>query len=554
MTKVVVEGFAGVKPVIEESLLQDHEASSAQNLRIQGGKITSLKTDLSVRAKTVAGTLKSFYEYVSASGNFFEWASDVDCVTSQIGADAYNRRIFTGDTHPKVTYTAIATSGSAPYPVASYLLGTPPPGYVAGTYPYGQAITLAVTGTPDDPLDIAETRFYIACSVDIFGAEGPPNLVSASVDVKPGEVVNATIPAKPVGNYNITGWNLYRTATGSTATDFQFVKSGTTWSAATADSVPTEDLGEVITTENYNLPDPGMVGITAMPGAFLAGFKDNIVYFSEPGFPHAWPISYQINTKYDIVGIKVVGQNMLLVTTKENPYIISGTDPNSMSLSELDDVAQACVSKRSMCDVGSGVVYASPDGLMLITTGGTSMLTEGIFSQDQWQALVPSSMSVYAWERLALVFYDLGTGVKGGFIISPQQPQAGVVWLDTYADGGYSDPLTDTLYLSIDGYIVKWTKGTTYRTGTWASKQFERPHPMSLSTGRAWGNSTGALTLDLADENEDAIFSTVVRDELPFRLSGGQKTRGLKATLTLTGGKDLHRLELAESMKELRGR
>lgn len=547
---ILTEGFRGARPIVDDGLLEDNEATLAQDVKIQGGKLTSMKTDTSVRAKLVTGTLKSLYKYTT--GDFFEWNKDVDVVTTQIGNDSYDRRIFTGDTNPKVTYNSIATSGPGPYPAASYLLGTPPPGYIVTTYPNGVACTCAVAGTATDPSDVPETRYYVATSVDIFGAEGPPNLVSNSVEWRPGQTVNVTMPAIPSGSYNITGWRLYRTSTGTSGTDFQYVKAGTSWGAVTNDAVATESLGEVLSTENYDLPHASMYGITAMPGSFLAGHYKNILFFSEPGYPHAWPVGYQLNTKTDIVGIKVVGQNMLLVTTTEKPYICVGTDPNSMSLSELDDVLQACASKRSMADIGPGVVYASPDGLMLISTGGSRLLTEGIFTRDQWQAMLPSSMACYHWEGLCLVFYNTGV-VSGGFIINPMQPEAGIVTLTDHIDGAWYEAVSDKLYVSIGGYIKEWATGSTYRTGYWTSKELEFIHPQRFSCGKIWGNDTGTLRLTLADDEGTAVDTRLVSGEKPFRVVGGRTHRGLTLGLTLTGGKDVHRLALAETMRELRG-
>jgi len=551
MAKTQIDGFRGERPVIEPGTLGDSDASSAIDVRIQGNTLGSLKTDSLVAAKTVAGTLKSLYKYVT--GDWFEWDKDVDVVTTQIGNDSYDRRIFTGDTNPKITYNTIATSGAAPYPSASYLLGVPPPGYVAGSWPYGQAVTGSVTGTADDPDDLVDSRYYVVTSVDVFGAEGPPSIVSDMFEWQPGQTMTVHIPVAVTGNYNITAWRLYRTSTGSASTDFQYVATGTTWDVDVVDDVLPENLAEVLTTEDYNLPHASMIGITAMPGEYLVGHYKNILFFSEPGFPHAWPIGYQLNTKTDIVGVKVIGQNMLLVTTTEKPYIAVGTDPASMSLSALDDVLQACVAKRSMVDVGPGVVYASPDGLMLISTGGSKMLTDGIFSREQWQAMLPSSMTCHLWEGLCLVYWDLGTGTKAGFIINPGMPEAGIVRLSDHVDGSWFSELTDELYVSVGGSIKIFTGGSTYRTGTWVSKEFEFMQPKRLSCGRAWTNTTGALTVELQEGDGTALFSRVVYDEKPFRLQGGQKRRDARIKISLTGGKNIHRLELAETVADLRG-
>ena len=102
--------------------------------------------------------------------------------------------------------------------------------------------------------------------------------------------------------------------------------------------------------------------------------------------------------------------------------------------------------------------------------------------------------------------------------------------------------------------IIKIFAGaSTYRAGTWTSKEFEFPTPARMSCGRAWTNTTGSLSVALTEGNGDAIYSRTVTDERPFRLQGGQKYRSQTVTLTLNSGKVIHRLELAKTVRELRG-
>jgi hypothetical protein len=311
MAAFELKGFRGERPIVDDGDLNENEASYALDLKIEGGKLVCMREPLSRHTQTVSGSIQSFARYIDG---WFEWNVEVDVSPSQVGGDTYDRRIFTGDGAPKVTYNAIAVDGlGGPYPSDAYLLGVPPPGYVDPTYRSGQAASIALVGTATTPSDPAETRFYVLTSIDVFGAEGPPTPISNSVDWRDGQSVDVTIPAAPVGDYNITGWRMYRTATGTDGTDFQYVKDGTSWSTTVNDAVATEALGEVLSTEFYALPNANMVGIEPMPNGYLAGFNENTVYFSEPGYPHAWPISYQQNTKAPIVGLKAMGNNMLLV-------------------------------------------------------------------------------------------------------------------------------------------------------------------------------------------------------------------------------------------------
>jgi len=548
MSLLNVANFLGRRPAIADGILEDNHSTTCLNCRIEGGEIKPLKTSLQVQAKTTAGTLASIY-YYRPSDIWLEWENDVDCVSAQIGADAYDRVIYTGDGAPKMTYNSIITAGGTPYPGSSFLLGVPPPGYVSPGTLEGIAPSLVVTGTPTDPDDLVDTRFYVVTCVDGVGAEGLPSPVGGSVEVAPGQGVDVTIPAIPTGNYDIDSYRVYRTSTGSTSTEFQYVGGGTNFGGTYADAIDPEDLGEVLPSEIYDLPSSSMIGITALAGGYMAGHFDNVLAFSVPAAPHAWPVQYQLNTKTDIVGIAPLDDNTLMVVTKDRPYIASGVDPSSMVLTELP-LMQAGVSKDSIADIGTGVVYASPDGLVYTTKGGTSLITQGIFTREQWQALTPSGMKGYMWEGMYICFHSGNTG----FIVNPNAPQAGIVDLDDYYTGAFHDPLDDALYV-IDGANIKqFDAGATYRNFTWKSKVIEPAHPSGLGVCLLLGDSTDKFDVSVYADGE--LRETHTRTEgTPFRFSGGYRARKFQLEVSSrsdgTGGA-LHIMRAGTTMKDLR--
>ena len=56
----------------------------------------------------------------------------------------------------------------------------------------------------------------------------------------------------------------------------------------------------------------------------------NVYVFLNLSVPHAWPTSYRTAIEDNIVGMKAVG-NGLIVTTEGSPYLVAGSDPASMS-------------------------------------------------------------------------------------------------------------------------------------------------------------------------------------------------------------------------------
>jgi len=553
MADIDITEFRGRRPKLTDALREPNEATVATNLRLEAGGIKPLRTATTVQAKTVAGTLASIYKY--SSGDFLEWEADVDVVPANTGEDQYDRVIFTGDGAPKVSYNTIITSGAAPYPVDEYLLGVPPPGYVVSTYPLGVKATVATNGAATDANSTPEYRYYVITSVDVFGAEGPPCPVSSEVTWRDGQTVDVTIPAAPAGDYNIVGWRMYRTSTGTDGTDFQYVQDGTTFGAVSNDAVATKNLAEVLPTEIYDLPSADMIGITALPNGYLAGFYENTLYFSEPGNPHAWPVDYRLSTKEFIVGIEVLNDNAMAVLTRGHPYVCYGTDPSSMSLDELD-ARQACVSKRSITRTDAGVVYASPDGLVLISSSGVNVITESVFTREQWQAMDPTTVDGYYWEGVYLFFYNDGV-TPAGMAISPRQPEGGIVDYSAYATAGYNSLTEDKLYLVIGGNIVQWdSHATVTYDWTWQSKVFRPLSPFLPSVARLFANEgTTSYTWDTILDGS-SVGTSAETDDGPFRLPGGQMGRTFQFSLDTTAADPdniLYGLRVGQNMTDMRG-
>src|SRR5690606_34692053 len=112
---------------------------------------------------------------------------------------------------------------------------------------------------------------------------------------------------------------------------------------------------------------------------------DNVLCFSEPGYPHAWPEEYRKALDYDIVGLEVYG-NTLYVMTKGKPYIVIGVHPLQMSARRVE-TGQACIDKRSIVNTGDRILYCSPEGLI---SAGTSFVnvTDKHYTKEQWLELI----------------------------------------------------------------------------------------------------------------------------------------------------------------------
>jgi hypothetical protein len=253
-----------------------------------------------------------------------------------------------------------------------------------------------------------------------------------------------------------------------------------------------------------------------MTNGVMAGFVDNFVAFCDPYHPYAWPLSYQISLKFDIVGLGVFGQS-LFVGTNGNPSIISGADSASMSEQMLDD-SQACVSARSIVSATGGVLYASPDGVCFASSNGVEVITTALFAREDWQSLTPSSIRAVMHEG---VYYFTYTGSGGGcFAIDTIAKKLGR--LDLAATALFADSLTDAVFY-VSGTSVKRAFSSGRRTGLWKSSKIVAPAQAPLAWLQVDGDQSVGSPATVRWYGDGALCHTAtVTSIAPQRLPPGR--------------------------------
>ena len=336
---------------------------------------------------------------------------------------------------------------------------------------------------------------YVYTFVSSYGEEGPPSAASTVITTDDNATITvsnlSTAGAKSNNNFGSGAGTkrIYRSNTGSNTTAFQFVAEVAMATTSYDDTSNNDELAEVIPSyywvappdDDTNVyPDGPMKGLTALPNGIMAGFTGKRICFSEPFLPHAWPTSYRTAIEDNIVGMKAVG-NGLIVTTEGSPYLVAGSDPASMSAIKIEST-QACLSKTSMVDMGQYVIYAGAEGLVAAAGTDVQIITEGLISPDQWQSTYyPSTINATLWKGRYLGFYNTGSGF-GGFIFDPRGGKNALTELTASAliRGTFTDPDDGNAYLIIANQIKKFQGGTTDQTYTWKSKDFVPPKPTSM--------------------------------------------------------------------------
>ena len=487
---ISLDSFRGMKPRVDEHLLEANMASLARNCNLLNGSLRPWKNQLLDTTLAQTSLIKTIHYYLSAY--WLEFSATVNLQSGPIAGDTTNRFYFTGNGIPKKSNQAEATTGSPPYPVNFYPMGAPQAAHAA--------IAALGAGGTGDPRDIA----YVWTVVTSWGEEGPPADVSNTVAAMQGQQVDLTditiewaaskyyesgmwiAPTTPNGyvykcvTAGTSGageptWGttidadtsdntavfrcydddilfgsgaikrIYRIVTGDTFGQYTFIGSvamGTTIYSDT--KTDTQIAGAaILPSSGWIQPPDTMTGLTSI-GRFFAGFVGKDLFFSEPNYPHAWPYAYSFPVDFPIVGLGSIG-NTLVVGTEENAFIIQGTHPSVMTPVKLPE-SHPCVSARGIVSFPEGVAFPSNDGLYFIAGATGQVITKGSYATEDWKKLHPETWHASRHDGRYFAFYDDGAGDKGGIIIDLQGE---VTTLDFYATAAYVDPKTDTLYYNL---------------------------------------------------------------------------------------------------------
>lgn len=495
--RIHLYAFKGMAPRVDPRDLPDSYGQTATNVKSQREGVLSPLYGLAASVTLTGETsLKTIFP-VKTTGATFWFCSKQEafCVTAPV-YDADSRFYYADGVRPKASNYALASDdGDASF-------GSPNTEYYVGPTKPSAALTATVRGTGDGIVE--ESCAYVYTFVDTWGGEGEPSDPTDVTDVEGGQYVelgNFEIPV-PTG-YGIVGIRVYRTSIGVTnETDYLYVSeineadldyiqpasittNGDIWDDKdTDDDEITDacDLGEAIQTESYEEPPSALSGLMLMSNGVFVGYRGNEVYLSEPFIPYGYPSDNSFSADFDV---KAIGgfDTTCVIGTKGNPYVLNCYDPQNASFTRLS-FKQSCLFTRAMVSGKNFVAYPAPAGLAMVTAEGPEIATRGIFTEDQWKALLTTSTDydktiiAFLYDGKYCAFFE---GTANGFVIdflgdmksysTFSLPSENLVY------GGYLDEATDTLYLlikiSTTYYIKKWEGDmTSYLKSTWKSKKF----------------------------------------------------------------------------------
>ncbi|MEL3918127.1 hypothetical protein [Aeromonas enteropelogenes] len=533
MSLIDIVTMRGMIPRVAEHLLPDEAATLALDCHFDRGVVAPMLADKQgpVILPITPVTLLHYY-----GDHWFTWSKLVEVMRSPIAQDQYNRVYFTDGEYPKLTYDAIATGGSTK-PTAWYRLGVPAP----ATPPNMQSVTPPSDGKDDDLTD-DETRFYVETYVTGLGEEGAPGPASGKITIPiPNSTVVVGLSPAPTNNSNITKRRLYRSVSGGGLADYLLVAELPIATVTYSDDKKSEVLGPVLETYDYAMPPEKMRGICQMANGICAGFVGNTVLFSEPFLPYAWPDKYKLTTEHDIVAIAAIG-TALVVTTLGYPYLFQGASPSAITGQKLSSIQQACISARSTVALDGMVLYAAPDGLVGVGADGGSLVTEGIITREQWQALKPDTLRAWYSEGRYVALTD-----SHGFVFDPRSGD--LRWISGRWDAAVADMQLDALMIAKGTKLYQWRGGDTALPMCWRSKKFVLAPGVRHSCARVMSATVEQVGFALIVDGF-RVFELMVGQVPPsgFRLP---PLRGRRWQVEVNGTAAVERITLGGSMAEV---
>lgn len=601
-----INDFAGTFPKMHPTKLPGYGAQESQNAMVESGILSPIN-----QASNSHQSNRSGYEQFLSAVSFYhegvnhkKYSNEIVSFAFSPVHDAYRLYWTTEDgTKPmKFVDWDVSITGELTTDNYEYIAGLPPPDVknmqIAGiTTPSGSPsdseigevfkkyvglnnssgvekketeISDVVTSVIVSAADDVEARVYALTYVNRFGDESAPGVIEKVFFLTKGNLPTLTIPYSAgerealLSDYGINAIRLYRSVTNSAGVaQFLFVKEYaitlTGSGVVLKDDLPfgSTKLGEPLVTMNYDPPRFGMKGLGVTSDGVGYGYVGKTVCLSEPYTLYAFPRFYELSTQHDIMGLGHY-DNTIVVATTGNPVLIGGSDPENMGALSLP-LYEGCVSSRSMVNLNHGCMYASNNGLVLVTTNSAKLLTEQAISAKDWQKINPSSIHASAYKNGYLFFWENGSKNGSGYI-DLESGNKGVMWFDDHA-----------LNTFLDGNIVKMiskgknTQGATrsfYATFNpeygedftsklfaWRSKEFNLDTARRMLAAQVIADDYSDSTIVLSVyANGQRIHQSQVKSARAFRISNHSAKYDF--SIGVTSNVPIREIVLAETMRD----
>ncbi len=441
-----ITGFSGEIPRLISRLLPAANAQTAMNVRLNDGALTPLNQPKLVHSFSAA--VKTIMRF---EGSWIGWETLVNAVPAPV---AGNRLYYTGDGVPKMRDSTVV------YPLALASPATKP--------------SVSPSGTLDT--DTQESILYAYTWVTAFDEESAPSPVSDEVLWSADMVITLSGFDTPPAGRGINRMRIYRSQTATSgATELYFIAELSAATVTWGDDVSNNAIQEAIPSLYYDPPPDELAGLIALPNGMMAAFAGKELCFCEPYIPHAWPEKYRLTTDYDIVALAGFGSSVVVMTTG-NPYIVTGTAPENMTMERLE-LSYPCINAQGVVDLGPVIAYPTTDGLVTVSQDGAQIVTQSLITPQQWHDMRPETFVSGRHGMRYVAAYDYvdddEVRQRGAVIIDISGAQPFISRAHPYAEAMFSDIGTGALFFLNDGTsVLQWDAPDTPPTRmVWRSKK-----------------------------------------------------------------------------------
>lgn len=574
MTAVKLNSFGGMIPASDDRLLPDNMAADALNAWLYAGRLEGIREPRLVHTCSLANTRKVFRIPTLFTDNqhigesfWMEFVDqDTDVLKGPMANDLYDRYYWTSaTTGPLYNSESRIRAGSAPL-----TLGVP--------YP----LTFPTITTSGGTSETVETRSYLFTWVTEFGEEGAPSAPSVRNDkIDATWTIGLTPPTTlQQSGRLLESVRIYRTVTATTGDSTYFFVAElpiatTTYVDTQSNSVVSGN--DQLQSTLWTPPPANLRGFSAMPNGMIIGFRENEIWFCEPYRPHAWPASYTLSVDFPVIGIGVTGQTAIICT--EGPtYAVTAINPATATMAKIS-TQEPCMSRGSIVSSPQGVVYGSPNGLILCAAGQVSNVTRALFTKDKWQqyfnaarlraAQLGTGYYVFggvftgcfeetAFNTSAFEQKDYSSARDGGLIdLSDQRIAFTRLYESEPTINVFNDIWTNEVLVIRDNEVYQIDIGQTQPRGlySWRSKRFQTTNRRNLEAMKIYFDNPESLTdfgiVKVYADDRLCMTKSIRKSSELIRLPSGFKADFWQ--VEVTSRVPISSIQMATSVKELAG-
>jgi hypothetical protein len=480
----------------------------------------------------------------------------------------------------------------------------PPPfgsitGFYGFTIPTLSGVSQVVTNNNLSVYPISRTY---AITYSSNNAEGPPVILpeigGPLSSVNPGRLFEGDAVALSFGvnlsditTFNVTHINIYRTVpnfkTSETLgnplqTGFHLV---TTLPAASyiyfVDIAPSENIpGDLLLSDQW-MPSPTTIPVGLRRSAFQqteggwavlyqTSAVESTVQFSERYMYHAWPPQNTLNFQEKINSMAVFYDNVFLGTYNGAYNIVVGASDNeTISLNaRIFPDKYACL-PNTMCATNFGAMYASPDGLIALSTEGDTLASKNVANPGD---NINTGAATFSFSNILKSEYWNGNyfGFSNNAALVFNQhnqankefPLSSMVTIDVPSSfpgpsvvtgsGMFMSFGNNVFTLPLPGYGYQSATKATYR---WKSKRYVMPGLTTFAACKVVNDESGTLTVTIngynkgGEANPEFVYTRTLNHSNPFRIPHQHKC--LEWEILLSGTSVVQEVHLATSEREL---